>query len=1161
MCATPEATSDGVSGLSLVPASEFNLHQIKSGGLSISVLPNGCIHSIECHGIQINQVLASPVAGGIHRIYLRLFRDDGAIAVEIVGPGAASVLSVAGDRFVWSGTWQGISYRCVCHLSDLGHGWIFHIELTNSSGEQCRCDAVLVQDLGLATAGQVRNNELFTSQYLDHSVTVRDDIGAVVMTRQNLPQPRGTHPWLMQGCLPACSGFCTDGFDFFGVQFKENAVASGLLQDVIGQSVRQYETAYIALQSSRLNLPPTVSGSVTFFARYQANHPAASADADALATDLIPSITNDITASTVTREDPVSVTQAKTSFQTGGCFIADDLTASELSHLFPGPHRHEEWVGDQLHSFFHGDDSGHVVLKVKELAVARPHGHIMRSGEGFTPAAEILSSAFYAAGVFASQLALGHTSIGKLLSGVRDPLNIIRSSGLRIFIRKNNTECWQLLGVPSAFAMLRHECCWHYNRGGRSISIRCCSAKNDAAFSYTIKTTGGARELLIVGELCAGASEYEHPIQIQVDSTRGRISVTPSKESFLGKKQPDISFHFVTPDPHALASVGGDELLFSNGVPQRLPYCGYQTKPVEEFHFTVLGAVESLQQAELLCKQFESSAERPLTQSAGGKRFWKGITREIVIDSATSKRISAIQDALNWFARDAMIHLATPRGLEQANGGAWGVRDVCQGPVEFLLSYGHDGVVADIVRTLFSQQYRERCDWPQWFMFPPFQEIQSSHAHGDVLIWPLKALCDYLEQSNDGSILHELLPYTDDTTLKPTTSKETLLKHTDRLLDKMQSDFVTGISLPKYGDGDWDDSLQPAEASLREKMVSSWTTELLYQTLRRFGVALAHFKQSERSARARQMASNIATDFQRFLVPNGVVAGFAVFQGAPATAVEYLLHPSDTRTGLKYRLIPMTRGIISGIFSEKQALAHLQLVNQHLLFPDGARLMDRPTAYAGGLEKTFRRAESASFFGREIGLQYVHAHLRYAEALAVMGRADELLHALLVVNPIAVTQVVPNAQPRQRNCFFSSSDAVFADRYHASRDYEKLRKGEIPTHGGWRVYSSGPGIYTNLVVRHLFGIRNYFDSIELDPVLPRELDGSTLQIQQDGREVAYTYRVRTASCSPARIVVNGIEISSRVTAPYPYRAGGVRVKRSDFAALLGATQNRVEIEL
>ena len=91
-----------------------------------------------------------------------------------------------------------------------------------------------------------------------------------------------------------------------------------------------------------------------------------------------------------------------------------------------------------------------------------------------------------------------------------------------------------------------------------------------------------------------------------------------------------------------------------------------------------------------------------------------------------------IRDTLTWFARDAVIHLGTPRGLEQPNGGAWGVRDVCQGSVEFLLSYGHSEAVADIIRRVFAQQYHRRGDWPQWFMFSPFQQIRAHECHGRI---------------------------------------------------------------------------------------------------------------------------------------------------------------------------------------------------------------------------------------------------------------------------------------------------------------------------------------------------------------------------------------------------------------------------------------------
>ena len=52
--------------------------------------------------------------------------------------------------------------------------------------------------------------------------------------------------------------------------------------------------------------------------------------------------------------------------------------------------------------------------------------------------------------------------------------------------------------------------------------------------------------------------------------------------------------------------------------------------------------------------------------------------------------------------------------------------------------------------------------------------------------------------------------------------------------------------------------------------------------------------------------------------------------------------------------------------------------------------------------------------------------------MAVLGDADALWEALYVANPINVTEQVANAAPRQRNAYFSSSDAAFLDRYEAS---------------------------------------------------------------------------------------------------------------------------------
>ncbi len=216
---------------------------------------------------------------------------------------------------------------------------------------------------------------------------------------------------------------------------------------------------------------------------------------------------------------------------------------------------------------------------------------------------------------------------------------------------------------------------------------------------------------------------------------------------------------------------------------------------------------------------------------------------------------------------------------------------------------------------------------------------------------------------------------------------ETILEHVDRLLEGTARAIHSGLVdsalwgrrlgrfAPAGLPGNW-----RADGQFMDHRFDVSNAPKLWGC---FGIILG-----KRNARTRFWGwpMQIHADFQRFLILDGVVAGFAIFDGHSPLPEQYLLHPSDSRTGLHYRLIPMTRGILSNIFSADQAKTHLDLIKKHLLFADGARLMDQPTRYQGGRESVFRRSESAAFFGREIGLQYVHAHLRYAEALAARGQ-------------------------------------------------------------------------------------------------------------------------------------------------------------------------------
>lgn len=239
----------------------------------------------------------------------------------------------------------------------------------------------------------------------------------------------------------------------------------------------------------------------------------------------------------------------------------------------------------------------------------------------------------------------------------------------------------------------------------------------------------------------------------------------------------------------------------------------------------------------------------------------------------------------------------------------------------------------------------------------------------------------------------------------------------------------------------------------------------------------------------------------------------------------------------------------SGILRAAQARRHVALIERHLTFPDGVRLMNRPMDYHGGTSRYFRRAESAASFGREVGLQYAHAHIRYVEAMARIGRPDEAFRGLLAVCPIGLDLAVPSALPRQANAYFSSSDAAFLDRRQASRRFGRLRTGRVGMRGGWRVYSSGPGIFVNQLISNVLGLRTHYDDAVFDPVLPGRADGLTFDVEHDGRSVRYLFYVAGAGFSPREVRVNGRPLPGGRYQDNPYRAacsshGGPSPRRS-----------------
>ena len=157
--------------------------------------------------------------------------------------------------------------------------------------------------------------------------------------------------------------------------------------------------------------------------------------------------------------------------------------------------------------------------------------------------------------------------------------------------------------------------------------------------------------------------------------------------------------------------------------------------------------------------------------------------------------------------------------------------------------------------------------------------------------------------------------------------------------------------------------------------------------------------------------------------------------------------------------------------------------------------------------------------------------------------------------------VVGNALPRQSNVYFSSSDPNFNDRYEAKRRWSDLRTGAVGVRGGWRLYSSGPGIYLHAVRTRLLGLRESFGRVVFDPVIPRGLSGLVATATLAGRPVEVRYTVRAGTHAPSSVSVNGSRLRSVAREPNPYRVGGVRIDAEELTSLLSGGPNLIHVEL
>ena len=398
---------------------------------------------------------------------------------------------------------RGVFCRVTLWLAPDSNVWLWRLAVENRRETELPCDALFIQDLGLADPGFLMSNEAYACQYLDHFVARHPRAGSVVMSRQNLAQG-GAHPWAAHGCLDGAAGFATDLRELMGPACRD-ADGIGLAFGVALSSQRlQYETGCAALQSKAATLAPGSATSWTFFGAYQPDHPGA-----------------------VVRRRPGARRRGRTDLRRdGGSATSSSPRRRALSSIrrrSPSPiGLDDRAIGARYRRRAHVERP-----RRRDAVVLHPGGRPQPPRRAARQGAQRSRAATARCCAAARRCCRLRTpcapppgctasSPPSSLSATRRFTSSFRSRAIP------TTSCaatasesssiwvdgWRLLAVPSAFEMGLCDCRWIYRFGERTIIVSARVSSREPALQWRVAAEGGKCRFLVFGHLALGEHEY-----------------------------------------------------------------------------------------------------------------------------------------------------------------------------------------------------------------------------------------------------------------------------------------------------------------------------------------------------------------------------------------------------------------------------------------------------------------------------------------------------------------------------------------------------------------------------------------------------------------------------------------------------------------------------
>ncbi|MDD4000663.1 MAG: hypothetical protein PHX62_07200, partial [Bacilli bacterium] len=704
---------------------QLETYIIISPDLVFEMLPSGDVYQIKYQNENISMYHANSLEGMLMNIYLRV---NGRHYTKLLGVNSPSGFKMGKNQMQYFGEFENVRYQVDFKLINLTWFWLIKL---NSEDPNLVVEVFYGQDVSLNN-GAV--NEAYTCQYLDHQV-LKDEIGYHLQTKQN----QGLKLLLQQGALTETCAYATDGFDFFGKEYKLNNQIKFLKEGSLPSRIYQYEFAYISLQTPKIQLdePQEIGFYACLTPDYQETKCRWQTRAEIKSQYLL----------IIDEEDFQEFPKIHLAISGENTYPYLPFSEAELEEFFPKKVFQEE--ADNLLLSWFTETGTHFVTGAKEAYLERAQGNIIANNGMREIEKPAICSTNYIFGVFNSQICLGNTQFHKMISRNQTPLNILKFSGQRIFLKYQGI--YRLLTIPAVYEMNINSSAWYYKVDDDILKIEVGIPVEDnlVRLEFSSKQRR-SYDLILCQELVMGEFVGRHPLQLKVDGEF--VEFYFDETTMAHHYYPDYYFKSKIETEGSYQYVG-DEIFYEDGKGRGNPLFGLLLKG-SEFSYTIYGVGGQKTFPSLSIEEIKKEYQKVHQNNCNNFKL------EIDSNNPTYLEIQKFNLLVPWYVHNALIHYSMPHGLEQYSGGAWGTRDICQGPAELFMAFGRYDLLKSIILKVYERQFHESGDWPQWFMFDNYGYIQADSSHGDIIVWPLYLLSKYLLETADKEILKIKVPYT-----------------------------------------------------------------------------------------------------------------------------------------------------------------------------------------------------------------------------------------------------------------------------------------------------------------------------------------------------------------------------------------------------------------